>query len=56
MNRQEALDKAYLGIMDQGRCSIKKSTGFCAYRGTGKAKCAIGWLIDDKTAKSIFQE
>ena len=45
MNRQEALDKAYLGLMDQGEPSVKDF--LCLYRGPNGAKCAIGMLIDD---------
>ena len=50
MNRQEALDKAYLGLMDQGLPSVDEY-GECAYRSPYGLKCIIGMLVDDDTAE-----
>ena len=49
MNRQEALDKAYLGLMDQG-CRSTNNKGSCLYRGPNGLKCIIGMLVDDEIA------
>lgn len=35
-------------VIRQGKRSI--INGFCTYRGEEGSRCAIGWLIDDKTA------
>jgi hypothetical protein len=50
MTPQEIFNTAYLAIVKQGRPSTKENGG-CAYRGVKGAKCAIGHLIDDATAK-----
>lgn len=51
MTRQEMFDKAYLGLAAQGfKPSMKGEYGDCAYRGVDDMKCAIGHLVDDKTA------
>lgn len=46
MNRQEAFDKAYKGIVTQGRGS--SNDWQCLYRGEGGAKCAVGQLLSDE--------
>ena len=55
MNRQEALDKAYLGLMDQGLPSVDEY-GECSYRTSGGLKCIIGFLVDDDTATAWDSE
>lgn len=51
---QEAFDTAYLGVLRQGRPS-RSSPGSsgpkCLYRGPDGLKCAMGFLIDDETAR-----
>ncbi len=46
MTPQEIFDKAVLGVLKQGKRSVK-DTHQCAYRGDGGLKCAVGFLIDD---------
>lgn len=46
MNRQEAFDKAYKGIVAQGRGS--SNDWQCLYRGDGGTKCAVGQLLSDE--------
>lgn len=46
LTRQDAFDTALAGIRQQGRPSFGPK-GFCAYRGEGGCRCAIGWLIPD---------
>ncbi len=48
MNRQEAFDKAYKGIVAQGCISLLDNSFNCAYRGADGAKCAVGHLITDE--------
>ena len=45
---QEAFNKAYLGVMQQGRASVNISGRSCLYRGPDGAKCAVGFLIADE--------
>lgn len=47
MNRQEAFEKAYKGIVAQG-CAARSPHGACLYRGPGNTKCAIGHLLTDE--------
>lgn len=57
MTPQEMFDKAYLGVIQQGRKS-EKTTGYghtCAYRGLHGAKCGIGHLIPNDLAKAWDQ-
>lgn len=49
MTPQEMFDKAYLGVIAQGRKS-EKPNGGCAYRGAQGSKCGIGHLIPDDLA------
>jgi len=42
--QQEAFNRAYLGILGQGRASITEN-GMCVYNGPDETHCAIGWLI-----------
>jgi hypothetical protein len=51
MTPQEIFTSAYLGVVNQGKQSLK-ADGNCAYRGDGGLKCAVGFMIDDETAKS----
>lgn len=46
MNRQEAFDKALIGIWKQGGFSFDKHS--CVYRNPNGRKCAVGHLISDK--------
>lgn len=58
MTPQEMFDKAYLGVIQQGRKSEKKTRYYgatCAYRGLHGAKCGIGHLIPDDLAKAWDQ-
>ena len=48
MTPQEMFNKAYLGILDQGKQS--RDGNFCKYRGPNGLKCAVGHLIDDDIA------
>jgi hypothetical protein len=45
---QELFDKAYLGLVAQGKRSYENG---CKYRTKDGLKCAVGFLIDDKTAE-----
>jgi hypothetical protein len=47
MNAQEIFDTAAIGVIRQGRPSMG-SSGSCAYRGEGGAKCAAGFLLSDE--------
>lgn len=49
MTPQEIFNKAYIGVVRQGKASTKVD-GRCAYRGKNGTACGIGHLIDDKTA------
>jgi hypothetical protein len=56
MTPQEIFDKAYIGVMKQGRASVKPSSGsiksmVCAYRGNDSTACGVGHLVDDETAR-----
>lgn len=46
MNRQEAFEKAYKGIVAQG-CRSHDGV-FCVYRGPNDTKCAVGHLLTDE--------
>lgn len=48
MNNQEAFNKAYLGLMDQGAISGAPDGGFlqCQYLALDGNRCAIGMLFD----------
>lgn len=50
MEAQEILDKAYLGLMAQGKQS-RHGSGYCAYLHNG-LRCGVGMLIDDETAEN----
>jgi hypothetical protein len=50
---QQAFNKAYLGLIAQGRPS--KSEGTCLYRGPGSTCCAVGMLIDDADYLERFE-
>lgn len=52
MNYQEAFNKAYLGVIQQGRKSGHGQS--CLYR-DGTAKCGIGHLIPDEHYKEDFE-
>ena len=52
MTKQEAFDKAVRGLASQNwelsmRQGPDRGSSFCAYRGIGGRRCAIGWLIPD---------
>ena len=47
MNRQEALNIAARGILEQGAYSLNKARTSCMYRGENGTKCAVGHLIPD---------
>jgi hypothetical protein len=56
MTPQEIFNKAYVGVMKQGRPSVKLQAGstdtlVCAYRGNDGAACGVGHLVDDETAR-----
>ena len=50
MTQQEMFDKALLGVVKQGALS-KNEYGLCLYRTKEGYACAVGQLIDNKTAK-----
>jgi hypothetical protein len=54
MTRQEIFDKAFLGVIAQGKKSARYNAQGqyigCRYRGPDGLKCAIGMLVDDETA------
>jgi len=52
MNYQEAFNKAYIGVIQQGRRSGHGQN--CLYR-DGTAKCGIGHLIPDEHYKEDFE-
>lgn len=46
---QKIFDVAYKGLASQGfRQSRTSNMGWCAYRGEGGLKCAVGHLINDE--------
>lgn len=47
MDKQEAFNKAYLGLKSQGFKMSVLNSGMCVYRTEGGLKCAVGWLIPD---------
>ncbi len=59
--KQEAFNKAYLGIVGQGSASLSPENdddddyGSCSYRGGNGTKCGVGWLIDDKDYHSSME-
>lgn len=59
MTKQEIFDKAVAGLASQGfeRSVINDDAhiDFCAYRGDGGRRCAIGWLIPDELYSSAFE-
>ena len=50
MTPQQLFDTAYLALIVQGRRSFDAASGDCLYRGPDGTKCAVGHLIDDRTA------
>lgn len=46
MTPQEAFNKAYVGVIEQGGPSVS-SDGRCLYRATNGRKCGVGHLFDD---------
>lgn len=56
LNRQEAFNKVYVGLLTQNCKSISKG-GSCVYRGQDNTKCAVGFLIpDDKYEPSMDED
>ncbi len=58
MNKQEAFNKAYLGLKSQG---FQKSLydgveGICAYRGKLGLKCAVGHIISDEEYRVEYDD
>lgn len=51
MTRQQIFNKSCAGLASQDFLVSFTSGGFCVYRGSRKRRCAIGHLIDDKTAR-----
>lgn len=51
MNKQQIFDKAFMEIIDQGRPSISPDGDACLYAGPEHTACAVGKLIDRKTAE-----
>lgn len=53
---QRKFNKAYKGLASQGfEKSVRGADDMCAYRGRGKTRCAIGWLIPDELYKKSFE-
>lgn len=50
MTPQEIFDKAYIGVVTQGRKSDKGHKG-CSYLTEDGLKCGVGHLLDAETAK-----
>ncbi len=46
MNKQEIFDKAYIGIIKQGKPSMTP-LGTCKYETKDGSRCAVGMLIDE---------
>ena len=46
MNKQEIFNKAYIGIIKQGKPSMTHS-GTCKYEAKDGSRCAVGMLIDE---------
>lgn len=55
MNLQEAFDKAYLGVIEQGG-PAHLDDGRCRYRGPNGRKCGVGHLIDDEKLAARWDE
>lgn len=56
MNRQQAFNKAYRGLANQGFVRSTKSDGVqCMYRGIRGRKCAIGQLIPNGQYRPEFE-
>ena len=47
MNRQQIFDAAYRGLASQNFFQSRRN-GWCAYRGEGGFRCAVGHLIPDE--------
>ena len=47
MNKQEAFDRAWHGIIKQGCASWDDEEEICKYNGPDGTHCAVGWLVDD---------
>lgn len=54
MTPQEIFDKAYLGVIKQGRKS--SNNGSCKYRGPDNTACGVGHLVDDILAEKMDTE
>ncbi len=50
MNRQEIFNKAYLGVIAQGKPSVG-SSGTCMYESRDGSRCGVGMLIEDKSLR-----
>lgn len=50
---QEAFDRAYNGVIKQGRPSLVN--GDLAFRGDNGCKCAVGHCVSDRTLKKAFK-
>lgn len=48
MNMQEAFDKAYTGIVKQGKIAVDPISLKCVYKTSDGAKCAVGHLLTDE--------
>lgn len=50
LTKQEIFDKAVGGVINQGR--LAQTFDGCYYLShDGKSRCAIGWLVDEETAR-----
>ena len=55
MNKQEALNIAARGILEQGAYSTNKARTSCMYRGSEGMKCAVGHLISEEDHRPIME-
>lgn len=51
---QEVFEQITINLLKQNKKSMRK--GYCRYRGTGKTKCAGGWLISDEEYNPVWDD
>jgi hypothetical protein len=55
-DKQDAFNRAVSGLASQGfQRSTRSVSNWCAYRGDGGKRCAVGWLIPDGAYSSKIE-